>query len=154
MFICSLVLVDLARKFSIMFTKCVDFCMETHFSKSFSHMGYSVPIWFFRISHRHYTQFHCSLILAATKQLYKWFSPSVRLSHHFTMFPSSYHHEISKSVTNDRSEGHAWVKMTDRMCRSQRPKTYLALSRPYFQFKFTYGDEMMRKAWCCSEEVT
>ena len=48
-------------------------------------------------------------IVAATKQLYEWFSPSVRLSvclsvcpsvwlfvrHTFlTMFPSSYHHEI------------------------------------------------------------
>ena len=42
--------------------------------------------------------------LAATKQLYDWFSPSVRLSvrlsvRHtfFTMFPSSYHHEIFRS---------------------------------------------------------
>ena len=46
--------------------------------------------------------------LAATKQLYEWFSPSVRLSaclsvclsvrHTFlTMFPSSYHHEIFRS---------------------------------------------------------
>ena len=34
--------------------------------------------------------------LAATKQLYEWFSPSVR--HTFlTMFPSSYHHEIFRS---------------------------------------------------------
>ena len=38
-----------------------------------------------------------SMFLAATKQLYKWYFPSVRLSvRHtfFTMFPSSYHHEI------------------------------------------------------------
>ena len=38
--------------------------------------------------------------LAATKQLYKWYFPSVRLSvcHTFlTMFPSSYHHEIFRS---------------------------------------------------------
>ena len=46
--------------------------------------------------------------LAATKQLYEWFSPSVRLSvclsvclsvrHTFlTMLPSSYHHEIFRS---------------------------------------------------------
>ena len=41
--------------------------------------------------------------LAATKQLYKWFSPSVRLSslsvrHIFlTMIPSSYHHEMLRS---------------------------------------------------------
>ena len=48
------------------------------------------------------------LILAATKQLYEWFSPSVCLSvcpsvcpsvcHTFlTMFPSSYHHGICRS---------------------------------------------------------
>ena len=44
------------------------------------------------------------LFLAATKQLYEWFSPSVRPSvcpsvrHTFlTMFPSSYHHEIFRS---------------------------------------------------------
>ena len=44
------------------------------------------------------------LFLAATKQLYDWFSPSVRLSvclsvchTFFTMFPSSYHHEIFRS---------------------------------------------------------
>ena len=39
-------------------------------------------------------------LLAATKQLYKWYFPSVRLSvcHTFlTMFPSSYHHEIFRS---------------------------------------------------------
>ena len=42
--------------------------------------------------------------LAATKQLYDWFSPSVCLSVRpsvchtfFTMFPSSYHHEIFRS---------------------------------------------------------
>ena len=37
------------------------------------------------------------LFLAATKQLYEWYFPSVRLSvcHTFlSMFPSSYHHEI------------------------------------------------------------
>ena len=44
----------------------------------------------------------CRMFLAATKQLYEWFSPSVRPSvclsvrHTFlTMFPSSYHHEIN-----------------------------------------------------------
>ena len=39
-------------------------------------------------------------ILAATKQLYEWFSPSVCLPvrHTFlTMFPSSYHHEIFRN---------------------------------------------------------
>ena len=40
------------------------------------------------------------IFLAATKQLYEWFSPSVRLSvHHtfLTMFPSPYHHEIFRT---------------------------------------------------------
>ena len=39
---------------------------------------------------------NCSF-LATTKQLYEWYSPSVRPSvYHifFTMFPSSYHHEL------------------------------------------------------------
>ena len=54
------------------------------------------------------------IFLAATKQLYKWYFPSVRLSvrlsvhlsvrpsvcHTFlTMFPSSYHHEIFRSYS-------------------------------------------------------
>ena len=45
-----------------------------------------------------------TFFLAATKQLYEWFGPSVRLSvclsvcyTFLTMFPSSYHHEIFKS---------------------------------------------------------
>ena len=44
------------------------------------------------------------IFLAATKQLYKWYFPSVCLSVRlsvchtfFTMFPSSYHHEIFRS---------------------------------------------------------
>ena len=55
-----------------------------------------------RLKQSHYEQQITSLegayFLAATKQLYEWFSPfvcpSVRLSHLLTMFPSSYHHEI------------------------------------------------------------
>ena len=52
-------------------------------------------------------------LLAATKQLYEWFSlfihPSVHLSiylsvcHTFlTVFPSAYHHEIFRVITNAR----------------------------------------------------
>ena len=39
------------------------------------------------------------LILAATKQLYEWFSPSVypSVTLFFTMFPTLYHHEILRS---------------------------------------------------------
>ena len=43
---------------------------------------------------------HWSGFLAATKQLYKWYCPYVRPSvchTFFTMFPSSYHHEIFRS---------------------------------------------------------
>ena len=61
---------------------------------------------------------------AATKQLYEWFSPSVRLSvcpsvcpsvcHTFlTMFPSSYHHEIFRSY-------YQWQKW--RPCKRSRSK--------------------------------
>ena len=56
--------------------------------------------------------------LAATKQLYEWFSPSVRPSvcpsvcHTFlTMFPSSYHHEIFRSY-------YQWQKL--RLCKRSR----------------------------------
>ena len=50
-----------------------------------------------------FTRFCC--VIAATKQLYKWYFPSVRpsvrlpvcLSHFLTMFPSSHHHEIFRS---------------------------------------------------------
>ena len=59
--------------------------------------------------------------LAATKQLYDWFSPSVRLSfslsvrlsHLFTMFPSSYHHEIFRSYYH----GQKWCP-----CKRSRSK--------------------------------
>ena len=54
--------------------------------------------------------------LAATKQLYDWFSPSVCLSvRHtfFTMFPSLYHHEIFRSY-------HQWQKW--RPCKRSRSK--------------------------------
>ena len=55
-----------------------------------------------------------SWFLAATKQLYEWSSPSVRLSvcHTFlTMFPSSYHHEIFRSY-------YQWQKW--RPCKRSR----------------------------------
>ena len=58
----------------------------------------------------------CDMFLAATKQLYDWFSPSVRLSvRHtfFTMFPSSYHHEIFRNYFQ-------WQKW--RPCKRSRSK--------------------------------
>ena len=69
-----------------------------------------------------------SIFLAATKQLYDWFSPSVCLSVRlsvcpsvrpsvchtfFTMFPSSYHHEIFRSYYH----GQKWCP-----CKRSRSK--------------------------------
>ena len=70
----------------------------------------------------HLTISMIGVFLAATKQLYDWFSPSVPLSvclsvrlsvclsfchTFFTMFPSSYHHGIFPIITNDKSDVHA-----------------------------------------------
>ena len=52
-------------------------------------------------------------VLAATKQLYEWFSPFVRLSvcdTFFTMFPSPYHHEILSPRTEVMSIQNVKVK--------------------------------------------
>ena len=47
-------------------------------------------------AHAHKYRRRATIFLAATKQLYKWYFPSV--CHTFlTMFPSSYHHEIFRS---------------------------------------------------------
>ena len=57
--------------------------------------------------------------LAATKQFYEWFSPSVCLSNHpshiFIMFPSSYHHEIFRS----HHHWHKWSLSKRSMSRSK-----------------------------------
>ena len=66
--------------------------------------------------------FSYDVFLAATKQLYDWFSPSVRLSvYHtfFTMFPSSYHHEIFRSYYH----GQKW-------CPCKRPRSEVKRSTP------------------------
>ena len=76
--------------------------------------------------------------LAATKQLYKWFSPSVRPSvclsvchTFFTMFPSSYHHEIFMSYLpmTEVMPMHK-VNVRGQRSRSQRSKPHLAVSGP------------------------
>ena len=75
--------------------------------------------------------------LAATKQLFEWFSPFVCLSvclsvrpslrHTFlTMFPSLYHHEISGVITSDKSDVHA--KGRGQRSRSQRSQPNLTVS--------------------------
>ena len=98
--------------------------------------------------------------LAATKQLYEWLSPSVRpsvrlsVTPFFTMFPSSYHHEIFRSCYH----WHKWCpckrfKVRGQRSRSQRSQPNLTVSGPELQFEFTNDDEMMHKAWCCLGEV-
>ena len=68
--------------------------------------------------------------LTATKQLYKWYFPSVcpSVRHTFlTMFPSSYHHEILVFyvfITNDQSKVHE----KDQGQRSQRSQPNLTVS--------------------------
>ena len=64
-----------------------------------------ISIWWFVKCHRNYIYFVSKCwFLAATKQLYKWYFPSVcpsvcpSVRHTFlTIFPSSYHHEIFRS---------------------------------------------------------
>ena len=51
-----------------------------------------------------------------------------------------------QKVRGQRSE----VKVTDVHEKGQRSKVKVKL---WLQFEFTYGDEMMHKAWCCLEEV-
>ena len=69
-----------------------------------------------------------SLFLAATKQLYDWFRPSVRLSTRlsvrhalFTTFPSSYHHEIFRSYYH----GQKWCQ-----CKRSRSKVKVTEVKP------------------------
>ena len=75
------------------------------------------------VSNQHLNMTRSETFLAATKQLYEWFSPSVRLSvcpSHLLMFPSLHHHEIFRSYyTSDvhaKGQGHrSKVKVTEVM---------------------------------------
>ena len=111
--------------------------------------------------------------LAATKQLYKWYFPSVCLSvrlsvrlsvcpsvcHTFlTMFPSSYHHEIFIVITNDQSKVHAKgqgqrskVKVTEVTTQLNRFRTVTPVWMHVWWWNDAYG--LMHMAWCCLEEV-
>ena len=70
-------------------------------------------------------------LLAATKQLYKWYFPSVRLSvcHTcLTMFPSSYHHDIFRSYYQWPKQGpckrsRSEVKVTEVTTQLNRFRT-------------------------------
>ena len=103
------------------------------------------------------------LFLAATKQLYDWFSPSVcpsvrplsvRLSHLFHHVPiivSSWNFQEllpwSKVMSMQK------VKIRDQRSRSQRSTPNLAVSGLELQFEFTYGNEIMHTAGSSIEEV-
>ena len=45
------------------------------------------------------------------------------------------------------------VKVRGQRSRSQRSQPHLAVFRTLTPFEFTYGDEMLHKAWCCLKEV-
>ena len=64
----------------------------------------------------------------------------------FTMFSSSYHHEIWNELL-PMTEIRSMQKVRGQRSRSQRSKPNFAVSGPQLQFKFTYGDEIMHKAW-------
>ena len=99
---------------------------------------------------------HSDEFLAATKQLWSRTLQSVRPSvchTFFTMFLSSYHHEIFRSY-------YYWQVTSMQKSRSEvkgeghrRSNPNLAVSGQLLQFDFTYGDEMMPKAWCGTKEI-
>ena len=110
-----------------------------------------VGIWY--ISHNRYINVKYFMIrfLAATKQLYKWYFPSVRLSvclsvrHTFlTMFPSSYHHEIFRTY-------YQWQKW--RPCKRPRSEVKGQGHRghnptlPFPDCNSSLNSRMMMK-WC------
>ena len=97
--------------------------------------------------------------LAATRQLYEWFSSSVRPSVRLSVTPFSLcsHHRIIMKlwvITNDRSDVRAKgqgqrskVKVTEVTIQLKRFRTVT----PIWIHK---DDEMIHKAWCCLGEVT
>ena len=107
------------------------------------------------------------MFLVATKQLYKWYFPSVRLSVRLsvclsvcpsvTPFWLCSHHRIimkfSGVITNDQSKVHAKGQGQRSKVKVTEVTTQLNRVRTVTQFEFTYDDEMMHIAWCCLEEV-
>ena len=106
----------------------------------------------------------CTDFLAATKQLYKWFSPSVCLSVHpsvrlpVTPLWLCSHHRIiincQELLPMTEMTSMQKVKVGGQRSRSQRSTPNLAVSGPYLWFEFTYDDEMMHSAWRCLGEVS
>ena len=98
----------------------------------------------------------CHTFLAATKQLYKWYfpsvCPSVCLSHLFDYVPiivSSWNFQELLPMTKVRSMQK--VKVRGQRSRSRRSTPNLAVSG--LQFEFTYGNEIMHTAGSSIEEV-
>ena len=60
--------------------------------------------------------------------------------------------KFSGVITIDKRDIHA--KGKGQRSRSQRSRPNVAISGLWLQFEFTYGDEMMHKAWCYLGEVT
>ena len=98
-----------------------------------------------------------SLFLAATKQLYEWFSPSVCLS--VTPFWLCSYHRIIRTfsgvITNNRSDVHtkgqgerSKVKVTEVNTQISRFRTITPV-----WFHIWWWNEMMHRAWCCLGEV-
>ena len=79
---------------------------------------------------------------------------SVRLLHLFHYVPismSSWNLQELLPMTDVMSMQK--VKVRGQRSRSQRSWPHLAVSGPKLQFEFTYGNEMMHKAWCYLGEV-
>ena len=98
------------------------------------------------------TKFREFMFLAATKQLYEWFSPSVRPS--VTPFWLCFHHRIiitfSGVITNDKSDVHAKgqrskVKVTEVMTPFNRFRTVTPVSIHILRWNDAYSLMLLRK---------
>ena len=91
----------------------------------------------------------CNAFLAATKQLYEWLSPSVCRTF-FTMFPSTYHHEIFRSYYH----GQKWCP-----CKRSRSKVKVTEVKANFDPNWAFPDSnsslnsLMAMKWCTKLEV-
>ena len=98
-------------------------------------------------------------ILAANKQLYEWFSPSVGPSvcPSVTPFSSCSHHRIitkfSGVITTDRSEVNAKFQGQRSKVKVTEAQTQFSRFRTVTQFALTCGDVTLHNAWCCLREV-
>ena len=96
------------------------------------------------------------LFIAANKQLYEWFSPSVcpSVTPFFTMFPSSYHHETFMShyqwqkwcpCKRSRSEVNGQVKVTEATAQLNRFRTVTPVWIHIWWWNDVYSLIMLRR---------